>query len=291
MSAAARAGDGHHCAIHGDGPVDAPASKTVQLNGRGAARAGDPTTCKGKDPIVTGSSTVQFNGRPAARANDHTAHPGHVSAGSSNIDIGGPPAGITLGNPAEGEKMCQAAKAGRHTPGKNDQSYENCGVESVRQLVNYAKGLHVSEDDLLLQALKSGNAGGSYSGKWPFRQQIDSEAGDTNYTQRQSIARYYDVGLSTDQPQSYENIAQALSEGRGVITANDVSVLWGGEYAGSHAVVVTGMEFDQNGRATTVIYNDTGKGTCSARTDVVTFIRSLQKKGPHLNVTTSPIYK
>jgi hypothetical protein len=85
------------------------------------------------------------------------------------------------------------------------------------------------------------------------------------------------------------NIIQAVSEGRGVITSHDVSVLWGPGNSGGHAILVTGIEYDANGQPVAVIANDTGTGQCGVRYPINTFQNSL-RPGRNINVTNNPIW-
>lgn len=72
------------------------ASGNVIINGKGAGRQGDgypphtdasPTT--DTDSIASGSSTVFINGRQAARIGDPIDNGGTVRDGSGNVNIGG----------------------------------------------------------------------------------------------------------------------------------------------------------------------------------------------------------
>jgi uncharacterized Zn-binding protein involved in type VI secretion len=72
-------------------------SGNVFTNGKPAARAHfDTATCDkhGSVPqvIAQGSRTVHINGQPAARVGDRTVCDGKISAGSGNVNIGGPTA-------------------------------------------------------------------------------------------------------------------------------------------------------------------------------------------------------
>lgn len=92
---AARTGDLHACpdmepgpAPHVGGPVVEGSSNTF-INGRPAARAGDPTACAGPPgQIEAGSSGVYINRQAAARIADRAGHDGRVADGSSNVHIG-----------------------------------------------------------------------------------------------------------------------------------------------------------------------------------------------------------
>jgi uncharacterized Zn-binding protein involved in type VI secretion len=72
-------------------------SGNVFTNGKPAARAHlDTAACEkhGSAPqvIAQGSRTVHINGQPAARVGDRTVCDGKISAGSGNVNIGGPTA-------------------------------------------------------------------------------------------------------------------------------------------------------------------------------------------------------
>ena len=292
MFEAARDGDTSACPCllpkpHVGGGLVPPVSGTVEANGYGLARGADQTGCIG-DPapnfVITGSATVEVNGRPAARRTALTLHPGPDGArgvllhGSSDVFIGGPSGGAALGDVGGGERMCQAVKATRATPGRDSQSYNNCGIESTRQIIQRATGSTIGEDELLSEALWHGLAkqgcttwhcGGSYPRNW------------------EDLAERHGVGMHRER-QTMDNLAQAVAEGKGVITAHDVSVLWGEPNKGAHAVVVTGVEYDEDGRPKTVIYNDSGQGQCSARLDAGTFEKSFIKQFP-MAVTDAPL--
>lgn len=290
MPPAARVADKHLCpcpspAPHVGGPIDSPASPTVHTNNRGQARGGDPLTCVGasvKNFIVTGSATVEINGKLAARLTDRTMHPppGVIFEGSNDVEIGGPTKGVTLGNPDAGKKMCEAAAKGRKS-GRTQQSYQNCGVEATRQVINQATGKNISEDALLDDAMDHGDA----TRKWKR-----ADSGGTQDSSWPNIAGRHGVGMHK-QDQNLQNLGQAVGEGKGVVTAHDVAVLWGPTNSGGHAVTVTGMEFDANGNPKTVIYNDTGvaSGNCGRTLDAATFGKS-NLSGFQMAVTDNPIF-
>ncbi|PVZ39710.1 PAAR domain-containing protein, partial [Pseudomonas sp. CC120222-01a] len=69
-------------------------SDNVHINGRPAARAHvDQAVCTdhsgARQTVAQGSRTVYINGQPAARVGDRTICDGRISAGSSNVFIGG----------------------------------------------------------------------------------------------------------------------------------------------------------------------------------------------------------
>jgi uncharacterized Zn-binding protein involved in type VI secretion len=288
MHPAARVGDNHECKAHGAGPISPPCSVKVLTNNLPQARATDQLVCPGTPPlvdfIVTGSGTVLINNLPAARQTDKTMHPppGSIIIGSPNVLIGGPTVGATLGNPGAGNVACAAAAAGR-TSGSSQQSYQNCGVESVRQIINQATGANVSEDNLLDSSMNSGYAN---------RERRRADSGGTSPGERQAILAANGVP-STLQNASMANIAQAVAQRRGVVTSHDVSVLWGPANSGGHAIVVTGIRYDANGNPHTIITNDTGRpsadGNCGVEYPADVFANSL-RSGRDVNVTTNPIW-
>lgn len=80
-------------AMHAAGNI-ASGSPNVHINGIPAARAHvDTAKCDKHGPapqiVAQGSSTVHINGQPAARVGDRTVCDGKISAGSSNVFIGG----------------------------------------------------------------------------------------------------------------------------------------------------------------------------------------------------------
>ncbi|MNJ38041.1 putative deoxyribonuclease RhsA [compost metagenome] len=80
-------------ACHEAGQID-KGSGNVHINGKPAARAHlDSALCSkhGSAPkiLAQGSDTVHINGQPAARVGDRTVCDAKISAGSSNVSIGG----------------------------------------------------------------------------------------------------------------------------------------------------------------------------------------------------------
>lgn len=98
MAFAARVGDMHTCPIQGanpppphvGGPIMAPGVPNVLIEGKPAAVVGNLCTCTGPpDSIAQGSLTVLINGRGAARVGDPTAHGGQITLGAGTVLIGG----------------------------------------------------------------------------------------------------------------------------------------------------------------------------------------------------------
>jgi len=284
---AARITDMHTCPVPGSpphvgGPILPPAATTVLIGGLAAARIGDKAICVGPlDTIVKGSFPVPIQGSPAARMTDGTAHGGVITSGCPTVLIG---LAGTAGNVRVGTEMCQVAAEGRGS-GATQQSYENCGVESSRQVINQANNSSITENQLLRTAVDNGWADGT-----PGSPLVEANGG-TSSTGRQSILANSGV-TSTVQASNTNNIGQALSNGKGVIANVDAGVLWGDpNVSGGHAITVTGIEYDDNGNATKIIINDTGTGECGREVPIDTWNNAVNAHpNPKLNVTDKPIF-
>lgn len=94
---AARIGDMHTCPLsdgttaHVGGNITTGGSANVLIGGQPAAT--QTTICQCVSPAInmvqTGSTTVLINGKGAARQGDPTAHGGLISGGFSQVLIGG----------------------------------------------------------------------------------------------------------------------------------------------------------------------------------------------------------
>lgn len=288
MPPAARLIDNHQCNLssgpvpHVGGPILPLNSPNVMTGYLPQARATDKALCAGPpDFIVTGSGSVMVNGLPAARKDDRTMHqpPGLVLTGFARVDIGGPTVGVTLGGGQNALEACSIDAGRGRASGSTSQSYNNCGVESSRQIINAATGRNVSEDALLNESMRHGDADEE-------RKRFDS--GGTHPDSRRNILARNGVPSSL-QDGTMDNISQAVAERRGVITSHEVSVLWGPGQSGGHAIVVTGVEYDANGNLLNVIMNDTGLGQCGRKIPAAQFQNSLRPGRP-ANVTNNPVW-
>jgi hypothetical protein len=224
-------------------------------------------------------------------------HQGAVVMGSGNVMIGGPTVGVTLGNPDAGKAACVAAAAGRDPPAGSvdhhgrplphhttQQSYNNCGVEAARIIINQATGKKVTEDDLLNWAIDHGKADGP---KDPAHRY---DAGGAYQGQTVDTLREHGVE-STQERQSMETISQAVAEGRGVITAHTAATLWDDRAEqGSHAVNVTGMVYDSSGKLVSVVTLDTGTGNCATVVPAGRYEKSLLYWPSHAVITKKAIW-
>jgi uncharacterized Zn-binding protein involved in type VI secretion len=294
---------------HVGGPILPVCAAMVLIGGQPAARVSDKLTCMGPpDTIVKGSFVVPISGKPAARMTDTTAHGGVIIGGCANVLIG---LAGTTGNPPQAANIFGGMVDGRQPPpGSTDiygnalapktgqQSYNNCGVESSRQIIMQATGSAISQEALLGQAM---------SNKWASEPAIGSVqggvavtannqhylSGGTSPATRVEILKANGVPAKT-MPATMGNMESSLSEGKGVIAAVDAAYLWppGSAPAGSfHAVVVTGATYDDKGTLTDIVINDTGTGQRAERIPAAQFEKALAKRGgaPHV-VTENPIW-
>lgn len=300
---AARVGDMHTCPMftgpvpHVGGPVLPPGGPTCLVGGMPAARMGDMCLCVGPpDVIVKGAMPVVILGQPAARMSDMTAHGGVIVIGMPTVLIG---LAGTSGNTLAGDAQCQAMAAGRNppagaqtpggaqiAPGTAGQSYNNCGVESSRQIIRQATGSNISQEQLLQQSINSGLANQGPAGPAQMW-----NSGGTNPAGRAQILTNNGVPASTAPP-TMQGLETAVSQGRGVITAMDAGLLpnWpaGTPLQSWHAITVTGIEYDANGTPINVVVNDTGVGQCSQKIPYAQFQAALRGT-PHV-VTNNPIW-
>ena len=288
---AARVGDMHTCPMvtpgtppvpHVGGPVLPPGGVTVLIGALPAARIGDMSLCVGPpDSIVKGAFPVPIAGSPAARLGDQTVHGGVVSMGCPTVLIG---LSGTAGNVRVGTDMCNAAAGGRAS-GTTQQSYNNCGVESSRQLINRANGSNVSENQLLQTAINKQWASGT-----PGSAPVFADGGTVPATRQSILAN---AGLtSTVQVNTADALGLAMSRGQGTIASIDAAPLWGGSTppGALHAVTVTGVQYDDAGNPTHVVINDTGTGLCGQSVPIATWNAAVAAHpASRLNVTDKSI--
>lgn len=95
MKLAARISDAHQCPMsvpvaHVGGAIAGPGVASVQIGHLVAATEGTTCACGLGAPnrVAKGSSSVQIGGKPAARAGDPTTHGGTILVGCSTVIIG-----------------------------------------------------------------------------------------------------------------------------------------------------------------------------------------------------------
>jgi uncharacterized Zn-binding protein involved in type VI secretion len=285
MPLAARITDMHTCPAvtgvvpHVGGPIIAPCAPTVLTGFLRQARIGDLLTCVGPpDVITTGSATVIVAGQPAARINDKTVHGGVIIVGLPTViigDGGSPPASITAA-------QARAILGNAAFPGR--QSANNCGVQSVVQIVFLATGQRLAEVPTLNTAVAAGLADAGTPGAPATR-------GGTNAANRQTLLQQNGVA-STVVPTTQAALGQAIQNRQGVIVNVDAGTLWNNpaQVGSGHAVVVTGGTFDGAGNLQTVTVNDTGNGTVSTMpAGTLMNAANARPGGTQMNVTRDPI--
>jgi uncharacterized Zn-binding protein involved in type VI secretion len=250
---------------HVGGPILPPGIPNVLIGGVPAAVQGNLCVCVGPpDSILMGSLGVKIGGMPAARVLEPTAHGGQISVGFPLVKIG---------------DINVVAAA---TIWAGQQNYGNCGVQSSEQLIHQATGVSVEEGTILQIAIDNG---------WAVDSNDMSSKGGTSTTDRQSILAHYGVD-STIVPTTAQAVSDALVKRQGIIAHADAGGLWGDEQylGGSHAVIVTDGEWDENGNLTHVYTNDTGNGTHGEAMPIDDFILASDADGGELNVTKDPIW-
>lgn len=125
---AARRGDAG--VVHCSGYVIAQGSSNVYINGRPAARVGDPSTRHLKPggircfphvaKISQGSGTVYINNQPAARVGCALAGCTKVAEGSPDVIIGGPLIGSGSGYGMQGLQIAAGAAFSLYGPKLSD---------------------------------------------------------------------------------------------------------------------------------------------------------------------------
>jgi hypothetical protein len=157
------------CVEHGAGVIDAP-DRDVLVGGAGhfVAADGDPCPCAAGAPnvVMAGMTEILVHGIPVSGLWHPTAHNtaapdaanANIAWGDTWVLMGG---GMTVGNVAAATAACELLPKGRQN-GSANQSGQNCGVESMRQIINAKRrrdGLApLSEDELLDETLKHGDS-------------------------------------------------------------------------------------------------------------------------------------
>lgn len=289
-------------------PIMPPCAPMVLIGGKPAARMGDQSMCVSPaplpNPIMRGAFPVTIQNMPAARMTDSGTHPGSMitppCCPTVLIGLAG-----TTGDPLAAALVCQSMAAGRNPPpGSTDsagnplsansagQSYNNCGVETSRQVINQSTGANLTQEGLLNSAMASGNAGQAAIGSLQGTTVVTPQnqlffSGGTLPSQQAAILTNNGVPASvisaTPTGAQLSQYELALSQGRGVLAGGDVSGLpgWGGQ-TGGHAVLVTGYEYDDNGNITRVHYNDTGLGICNQTATPAQFQNAMTTEANNL---------
>lgn len=273
-----------------------------------AAAGGDVHACVTPWPVpphgpavdIQGSPTVLCVGMRFARQGDQLLEAigptNTITGGCMTVLVGA--AGI-VGNVPAGQAACVAMRAGRNPPpgtldsagnpiaaGTAGQSYNNCGIESSRQIISAATGTTPTQEALLNQSMANGDAtqvpGNLYG------------SGGTDPGGRQNILANNGVP-SSQQPNTAGSLESAVGGGNGVIMSVWAGNMpnWAGQglapNTGGHAILITGIEYDDNGNPINAIINDTGMGQCSQSVPWASLQGAARSDRP-LNVTNNPIW-
>jgi uncharacterized Zn-binding protein involved in type VI secretion len=295
-------------------PIIPPGAPTVLVGGAPAARVGDQSICPAPapapNPITLGAFPVLMGGSPATRVTDQASHPGSLigppCCPTVTIGLAG-----TSGNPWDADQACQVARNGRNPPpGAQDnngnqlqpntpgQSYNNCGVESSRQIINQQPGVNLSQEQMMGQWNQVTNGNPAI----PPPASLYNNGG-TDFPQIQQLLGNNGVTSSTvltGTTPSIQAVQTSIAQGQGVIAPVYASNLWPnnvvtnsgmvpGSSTGPHYLNVTGLKYDDNGNVTHVIVNDTGLGTCKQEVPIATFNNALMNNDRYI-VTNNPVW-
>lgn len=190
------------------------------------AAIGDKQSCAhaGGGVIMTGATDYLVDGQPAARVFDTTDHntlPPSVAvkfllslspllALDTGVLIGG---GTTVGNVKAATAACMALNGGRAKPGNHgpgNQSYENCGDECVRMIVNARnkkqpgdKG-YLKEDDVFYRGLAVGGAGDS-----DYKREDGTSVEFKDNDKCDKLKEEYNQALNGESAEAYQKVQAA----------------------------------------------------------------------------------
>lgn len=257
---AARIGDMHICPMsdgpkpHVGGPVVGPGVPTVLIGGVPAAVMGDMCTCvsPAPDSIVLASTGVLIGGKPAARMGDNTAHGGVITLGLTTVLIGEASFSTeTVGgffnwmlfqfkklfSPFIGNSVTTAindlpdsADNGKVLRGQTEN--DTCAIASASMAIEIVSGQSVSEDEIKEIALSNGT--------------YTKGVGTTQSKLGDSINAVGFSGVSAESKiLTPKDVEDTLRNG-GVVIVSVNNEQWFNT-PGGHAVVVTGIGYDENG--------------------------------------------
>jgi uncharacterized Zn-binding protein involved in type VI secretion len=287
---AARLRDLSACPAHGAGLV-AQGADSVQANNQPLARASDQCACTAgpADTITTGSATVRANDRPAARVGSKTVHGGNVMTGSANVWVGGPDATL-VGPVSAGMASCKGMAQTSKTQGSKSQSWGNCGLETMRSMLNARRarlGLPpITEEEMLKKGLDAG-AGNDPAAPWA--------KGATNGKTESEIMKAEGMPIRWEWG-TPENIEAELAKGQPVGARVHPVEYWPPDStsaAAEHEVLVIGVEHDEHGKIVAYIINDSGIGKCGMRVPAAEFDAARKDKDGKqkgIMVPQEPVY-
>lgn len=175
------------------------------------------------------------------------------------------------------------------------QRYQNCGIQSARQIIEQANKqcLNLTELELLNESIEKCGAEKATKSFLdyvtdPLGDPHPKNSGGTTSNKIQCILKQHGV-TSTVQDQSVKNLKEAIKSRKGIIANVDAGLLWEDSryLGGGHAVIITDGKFDGD-KLLGVYINDTGTGKRS----YITLEKFLNSRldGGHFNITDSPIW-
>jgi hypothetical protein len=163
--------------------------------------------------------------------------------------------------------------------GKTPGYQGTCGLVSCVNILRMA-GISATEQEVVHFAAYNRLCNTGYP--------IPEDNGGTTPSDRQAVLANFGIN-SELRDGSIENIASAISEGRGVIAAFDAGKLWGDPdyYGGGHAVTVTSVKTNSHGKILGFFVCDSGTGgNDSAKYYSAKDIRAALRPGRKINVTS-----
>jgi hypothetical protein len=155
-----------------------------------------------------------------------------------------------------------------HHQGKNDLGYQgDCGLVSCQDVLNQ-HGQEVTENDIVQHADQNNLCDNTQSKA--------KDCGGTTPEQQSRILKDHGVPAHVEKGGSLESLAQNIGQGRSVIVEVNSDTLWkvNNPYdtgQADHAVVVTGVEMDQQTQKISGFYiNDSGDGISNKFIDAKT---------------------
>lgn len=144
-----------------------------------------------------------------------------------------------------------------------DEMRERTGLDPNAAVVEAEKrqsyNRRISSDPAFERSEKERLAKEATSGSTDEGKKLYPDAGGTHKADQQRLLQEH--GVEADfRPNRIDDLATDVAAGKGVIIAAQAGLLWDTQNDGNHAVVVTGIEYDQDGNILNVVYNDSAVG-------------------------------
>jgi hypothetical protein len=156
-----------------------------------------------------------------------------------------------------------------------------CGLVSCVNILRLAGREETTEEEIVSFALQFNLCSAS----------LDPDSnGGTNFIQRQSILKCFGLDSELLYP-SIAEIAQCVSEGRGVIISVDAGILWQDPrfLNGLHAIVVTSVKIDPEGKILGFYICDSGSSKDDSARYCDAELLAAALSGMPMNVTSAII--